>query len=362
MNPRLSLRSTRAIAAVFWLGACAGAPPVAKAPAPPPPARPCRPWILQPVRGRPDMLYGVGGASLSGPDPVGVARRAALEDIAEQIRVRVVASDLAEEHSTSTAGRETDSGQSLQDWVRTTANVTLEGAAPVDSCTDVAGYHLLLGVSRRTLAAGPLDRLRRLAEEIDKLDARARALAASGDHLGAARLYRQAAPEAGQASRLADFVRSVGRAEPGLTPPTRAQEERRAKNALAQVTIGVLAPGPEEAALLAAATSCITRAGLAAGTADTAELSVVLHLDPGTPSRLYRGLFMTDVTLQAALVRHGDHAIVGATQAAARGAADSAEAAILDGVGRLAASRLPGQMDRLFSLVDLPVHSCREAK
>ncbi len=348
-----------ALASVVALWSCATAP------VEPPPAAPtfCRPWIGRPgAFGRPALLLGVGSAPLSSPDPPAAAEQGALADMAAQVRVRVRATEVSDQRSETREGRERQT-QRLAEQVDSSSDVTFEGAVPVDGCTANGWYFVLMGVSRASVTRRPLERLQQLAADLRSLDGRAAVAAAGGDHLSAAHLYQQAAPEAERAERLAQLVRALGAEAPGAVFPPATQDRSRAREALQMAGIAV-APSlaaPEDGPLLASAEACLARTGLPAAAPGKAEISLLLHLDPGQPARLYAGLFMTQVQLAATLQRHSDGAILSASGAVAKGVGATPRAAVQDAVRRLAAERLGRTLDRLLAALDEPLRRCGAA-
>lgn len=232
--------------ALLWSG-CASAPAVPAPGAVAPPAAPsaaaalegCAPWVLHPERSpRPDFMVGVGSAPLGGPDALDRARKGGLADIAQQIRVRVKATELADQRSASANGAESQS-QYLRETVKTSADEKLEGASQLDSCQGSGRLYVLMGVSRHRLIAGALDRLQKIVNEVAALQTNASVLLMDRHNGEAAELYRLCAKLAAEAEPLAGFVRIVGQEDPGVGLRAPSEYERLAQDAVGRARIVV---------------------------------------------------------------------------------------------------------------------------
>jgi hypothetical protein len=301
-------------------------------------------------------IVGVGGAP-DGPDAPSAARRQALLEIVEQIRVRIAG-------DTTLRARVDGTGESwnVDEHIRTRASAEIEGADVVDTCHEKGTTYVLAALDRERFAVRAGERIERMKAELASLESKARASDATGFPLDAAALWFEAAAVSSRIEDLAALVEVIGQRQvPSRWTDARTlRRQGLATAGKAVVRVEVDAPAEAEP-LRNAAVVCLGRAGMpVAGKADNADAVFSLKVTLENAGRVDGDLIVVRGTLNATMLRKHSATVSAAADGSAKGAGDSEAAARRDTMHVLSSRKVPEVIDRLLRSGGWVLPSCSD--
>jgi hypothetical protein len=305
-------------------------------------------------------MVAVGVARGLSEDLMRDARKDALAQLSQQIRVQVQASTTTQQQALINQGHSSETAR-FEHKVSTFSSVTLEGVEVLDTCREDGVVYVALGLDRARFAADTRAQVERDVGALTSEVTDARTSDSAGKFLEAAALYRDAAVRSEDLENAAAAVRVVGQAAFPSTWPPASELTRAAQAALAKASV-VLKVAPEQgtAALRQQAATCLSYAGLpVTASSDHPDATILLEVALDPPIEAQPTLFVARAALSASLRRPAGETASAGADVAEKGGGLTADGATADALRRLG-KHLPQLLDSLLEKAGWKLARCSE--